>query len=65
MRPAPSSEGDPSLSDIAVRVTSEVSITAAAAAKAGGGDGAAAAAAGALLDYSAVEDQVRCFAVGS
>lgn len=51
MRPATASEGDPSLAQIAVRVTAEAS---AAAAKANGGDGAT----GELLDSSLVEDQV-------
>lgn len=61
MRPAPASEGDPSLADIAIKATTEVS--AAAAATAAGGDGGGAgvdgssAATGALLD-SDVEDQV-------
>lgn len=70
MRPAPAKEGDASLADIAVRVTAQASIAAAAAAAAAetgegaGAGGAAEAGAAALLDSSAVEDQVRYFCCG-
>lgn len=56
MRPAPAKEDDASLADIAVRVTAEASSAAAAAAEMGDDTEAEAAA---LLDSSAVEDQVR------
>lgn len=69
MHPAPAREGDPSLADVAVRVTTEASAVVARAARAAGdngGSGAAVAmeAAGALLDSSAIEDQV-CYYSGS
>ena len=68
MRPAPAKEGDASLADIAVRITAKASVAAAAAAAAavetGEDGGATEAEAAALLDSSAVEDQVSTDSLG-